>query len=499
LKRKLFFFVLIFISLNTFVFAFGKKQADEEKEKINNEWVLCVTDFDVKSLPRDKLSVAGTITRKVVERFKEVSYRTRVSPEYAYYEGYAWYKSRSEAAKNLSAKIEERSMLIYNGDAHWRYKQNLAKIDTEIEKLTETFEEIDKSAPLVNSEPVFKLTDGNVLLTYPDPPKAGGEYKFCRDQKADAFLAGKIIDFHGRYDVSIKLYAIYSKTVVFEDSIIFSPEDLESALDEITSRLILLISGSKPAAIAVKTEPKDALVLINKSFAGRGDMGVIERSPGKFVITASAKEHESVTAETEIKAGEIAEINIKLLPVNFVEIEIPETKAGAAVYHGALYLGEAPLTLRLPANTMEYINVESKDKRSASMVFNTPAAGNGNGNDKGNGASYSLPVKTRKPPVKGKVESARSLYYWMWGGMWITGVAAYISYHEYTTSNTTLVYVSEQGNEQFFNDNYKRYDTSKKAMYVVGTVSVFWAVTLVRYLYLANRGSTPVVKPVKHK
>jgi len=492
LKNKLFVFMLIFISLNTFVFARGNKQAESEKEKQNNEWVLCVTDFDVKSLPQSKLSVAGTITRKVVERFKEVSYRTRVSPEYAYYEGYAWYKARSEAAKKLSAKIEERSMLVYNGDAERKYKQSLAKADTEIEKLTAAFEEIDMSAPLINNEPVFKLTDGNITLAYPEPPKAGGEYKFCKDQKADAFLTGKIIDFHGRYNISIKLYAVYTKNVIHEDSIIFSPEDLESALDELTSKLILLISGSKPAAIAVKTEPKDALVLINKSFAGRGDMGTIERPPGKFEITSSANEHESITVETELKAGEIAEINIKLLPIDFVNIEIPETKSGAAVYHGALYLGEAPLTLRLPADTMEYINIESKDGLSGSMVFNTPPA---------NGDSiYSLPVKTRKPPVKGKVERARSMYYWMWGGVWITGIAAWITYQTFLSSNNTLAYTeADRRDPDFVNKNYKRFETSRRAAITVGVVSVFWAVTLVRYLYIANRGSTPVVKPSKKK
>jgi len=488
LKNKLFIFVIIFISLNTYIFACGKKQADEEKEKQNNEWILCVTDFDTKSLPQSKLSVAGTITKKVVERFKDVNYRTRVSPEYAYYEGYAWYKARSEAAKKLSTKIEERSMLVYNGDAEWKYKQSLAKVDTEIEKLTVAFEEIDNNAPLINNEPVFKLTDGNLTLAYPEPPKAGGEYKFCKDQKADAFLTGKIIDFHGRYNISIKLYAVYTKNVVYEDSIIFSPEDLESALDELTSKLILLISGSKPAAIAVKTEPKDALVLINRSFAGRGDMGVIERPPGKFEITASANEHESITRETELKAGQIAEVNIKLLPVNFVDIEIPETKAGAVVYHGALYLGEAPLTLRLPANTMEYIDVKSKDGLTGSVVFNTPEDGD---------STYSLPLKTRKPPVKGRVESARSLYYWMWGGVWITGIAAWLTYHTYVVSNATIV--NRGGDEEFERKNFKRYDVSKGTVIAVSTVSVFWAVTLVRYLYLANRGSTPVVKPVKQK
>jgi len=489
LKNRICALLFIFFSFTACVFALGMSQADDtEIKKQDNEWTLCVTDFDTKTLPESKLSVAGVITKKVVERLNGINYRTRVSPEYAYYEGYAWHKARSGAAKNLSTKLEERSILVFNGDMSWKYKQNLAKINTEIEKLTAAFEEINKNKPLINNEPVFKLTDGNVKAVYPDPPKKGSENKFCKDQKADAFLAGTITDFHGRYGISIKLYAVYSDNVVYEDSIIFSPDDLESVLDEITSRLILTLSGSRPAAIAVKAEPEDALVLINRSFAGHGDTGVIEHSPGKYVITASANEHESITVETELVAGEIAEINIKLLKQEFTNVEIPGTAAGAAVYQGALYIGEAPLTLRLPVNIMEYVELETGDKLKGTAVFYTPEEVD---------AAYSLPVKTGIPPVKGSVERARSLYYWSWGGMWITGMAAWVSYHTFTVSNSAQN--NNHGSREFSEENLKLYYVSVGTNIALGAVSAFWVYNIVRYIYLANRGSTPVVKPGRKK
>jgi hypothetical protein len=494
LKNIICALLFIFFSFNTHVFAFGRPQADDsEIQKQDNEWILCVTDFDVKSMPESKLSVASVITRKVVERLNEISYRTRVSSEYAYYEGYAWYKVRSAAAKSLSAKLEERSLLIFNGEASWRYKQNLARVDAEIEKLTAAFEEIDSSAPLINNEPVFKLTDSNVTSVYPAPPKEGNEYKFCKDQRADAFLAGTIIDFHGRYNISIKLYAVYTKTFIYEDSIIFSPDDLESALDEITSKLILTLSGSRPAAIVVKAEPEDTLVLINRSFAGRGDTGIIERPPGKFVITASANEHESITVETELAAGEIAEIKIKLLPQEFVNVEIPGTAAGSMVYQGALYVGESPLTLRLPVNTLEYVELESGGGLRGTAVFNTPDEID---------TTYTLHVKNRTPPVKGRVEKARSLYYWSWGGVWVTGIAAWIAYHTYTSSSMALQYDYSQRSDfdrEFADENIRMYYISMGSVIAAGAVSAFWIFNMVRYLYLANRGSTPVVKTGRNK
>ena len=492
MKNRIQAFIFIFFSVAACVFSLGKSQKGEDEiQKQDNEWTLCVTEFNVKSLPQDKLPVARAITRKIVERLNNISYRTRVSPEYAYYEGYAWYKSRMAAAKSLSAKLEDRSMLIYNGEAEWKYKQNLAKVNEDIEKLTAAFEEIDNKAPLINKEPVFKLTAGNITAAYPEPPKEGSEYKFCKDQKADAFLKGSVIDFHGRYSISIKLYAVYTKNIIYEDSIIFSHEELDNALDEITSKLILTLSGSKPAALAVKIEPKDSLVLINKSFAGRGDIAVIERPPGKFEITASANDYESITVETELTEGEIAEININLLPKEFVKIEIPGTAAGGVVYQGALYIGDAPLTLRLPVNTMEYVDLDSGDGLKGTAVFDTPVE-----NDTG----YFLPIKTKIPPVKGRVEKARTMYYWSWGGVWVTGIAAWVAYHSYTTSNTTLSNLPDDKLDQdFINDNILRYNISMGTVIAVSAVSVFWIVSTVRYLYLANRGSTPVVKPGRNK
>jgi hypothetical protein len=491
MKNKICAAFFIFFSFTACVFALGKAQTEDEIKKQDNEWTLCVTEFDIKSLPQDKMPVAGVITRKIVDRLKDISYRTRVSPEYAYYEGYAWYKTRSAAAKSLSAKLEERSMLFFNGEAEWRYKQNLARVNADIEKLTAAFEEIDSKAPLINKEPEFKLTAGNLTSVYPEPPKEGGEYKFCKDQKADAFLKGTVIDFHGRYSVSIKLYAVFTKNIIYEDSVIFSHEDIDNALDEITSKLMLTLSGNRPAAIAVKIEPKDALVLINKSFAGRGDLGVIERPPGKYEITASANEHESITVETELAEGQIAEINISLLPKEFVNIVVPDPGAGGVVYQGALYAGKAPLTLRLPVNIMEYIDLDSGDGLKGTAVFTTPAE---------NDANYSLPIKPKTPPEKGRVEKARSIYYWSWGGIWVTGIAAWIAYHSYSTSNTTLSHLpGDNLNQDFVDGNVIRYYISMGTLIAVGAVSTFWIYNIVRYLYLANRGSTPVVKPGRNK
>jgi len=487
LNNRICFHVFFFLSLGAQLFALGKVEGTEIKTQ-NDEWVLCVTDFDVSSVPEERLSVAGVITRKFVEKLNVISYRTRVSPEYAYYEGYAWSQARSGAARALSAKNNERSMLVYRGDPAWMYRQNLARIDAEIEKLQAALVDIERQAPLVNEQPLFRLTVGNLDSSFPAAPAVGAENRFCLNQKADAFLSGSIVDFYGRYFVSIKLFTVYAQSFVYEDNIIFSTEDLENALEEISRRLIIVLSGNESAAVAVITQPEDALVLINRTFVSREGSAPLEYPPGKVTITASAPEHESLTIETELSAGELAEVNIFLSPIAYGNINIPGGLSGGSVYNGALYVGEAPLTLRLPLDTMEYIEMETPDNQRGAVVFYTQGIA---------GTSYSLSFNTESPREKGRVDRARRWYYWAWGGTWITGIAAWISYHTYTGANAAARYnYSQTGyyNQQFADNNMTMYYVSMGTLIAAGIAVINEIFQIGRYVYTANKGSPAIVR-----
>ncbi|MDR0487308.1 MAG: hypothetical protein LBG91_03575 [Treponema sp.] len=483
MKNRISLLVILLLMTGAGLFALGKNEEAQKKTQ-NDEWVLCVTDFDTSTLPEEKLSIANAIKRSLVDRLGTVNYRIRVSPEYAYYEESAWAKARSTAAKNLSAKQNERALYLYRGDSTWKYKQNLAKIDADIEKLRNTFEEINGEAPLINNEPVFSLIKDNLDSTFPQPPKAGGEYKFCLGQKADAFLAGSITDFHGRYFITLKLYTVFTNSFAWEDSIIFSPDDLESALDEIAGRLITTLSGSRPAAITVKVEPEESLVLINRSFAGRGETALTERPPGKVTITALADNYESLTVETELAPGETAEIAIRLAPLSYGNVEI--AGPAASVYHGALYVGETPLTLRLPLDQLDYVELETPDKEAGKAVFQTPVQA---------GTTNYLSMRTAIPPAEGRVDKARRMYYWAWGGTWITGIAAWIGYQTYlgyetayNSSRTAGMY--DQANQMYY--------VSAGAIIAMGAAVAYEVFHIGRYLYISNEGVTPVVKTNKN-
>jgi len=486
LKNRTFCLILLFIALSAHVFARGKADAAQSEIKTqNDEWVLCITNFDVSSLYAEKANISGNVSRNMVERFNAINFRTRISPEYAYYEEHAWAKSRSAAAKALSAKIDERSSKVYLGEPDWKYVREIARLETQIDELRIKLEEVETNAPLINKEPVFKLTNGNNNFSFPSSPAAGAEVKFCKDQNADAFLSGSITDFHGRYVLSVKLYTLFTRSFVWEDSIIFSHDNLSAALEEIILKMIIVLSGNKPSAIAVVTEPQDTLVLINRSFAGKGDTAVLEYPAGKVTVTASALNHDGITFETELIPGELTLINIKLNPVEYGDLEISENSGGFKnnVYHGALYVGEAPLTLRLPVNRMEYIEVRNQIQKG-SIVYQTPDDPDFN---------YSLSVNMNKMPKKGHVDSARRHYYWAWGGTWIAGIATWISYYTYMNMAAALNRDLSSGsyNEDFYNESKTTLNVLNGTMIAFGVISAYGVYRMIRYISTSSKGTVP--------
>jgi len=477
------FFLFISLSIQAFAMG-GADKTDNEKKTQNDDWILCITNFDISSLPADKVGIAGIITRKMAERLSAINYRTRISPEYAYYEEYAWARERTAAARALSVKMDERSQQIYRGEPEWRYRQNLARIDADIERLREAFEEIENNPPLINREPVFSLTRGNLELVFPAAPASGSEFRFCSDQRADAFLSGSIIDFHGRYFLSMKLYAVYTRSFIWEDSIIFSHDDLENALDEITRRLLVTLSGNQSAAVAIRAEPEETLLLINRSFAGRGETDVLEYPPGQITITASAPNYESITLETELFPGELLGINLRLNPVRYGYVEITGDKEGS-VYQGALFVGETPLTLRLPLNQTEYIELETPDSYKGTMVFQTPGIID---------FLEFLPIDTEPLPQKGVVNRMRNNFYWAWGGVWVSIIATWITYYTYMGMDFAIRYDYSQGNvnQNFYNQYNLMPYLFGGTIVALSAVSIYGVYQLVKYLYTANKGFTSV-------
>ncbi len=479
---------LIFLILTMPLFAKGKTDETEAKTQ-NDEWFLCITKFDSGSLAADKTNISGVISRELVDRLSSINYRTRISPEYAYYEEYAWARERAAAAKSISSKMEERSKLIYQGEADWKYQQSVKKIDVDVKKLRENLDEIDKNAPLINKEPVFKLISGNSDLAFPEPPAKGGERRFCVAQKADAFLTGKITDFYGRYSLTLKLYTLYTKSFVWEDNFIFSYNDISAAIDEITRKLMIILSGSNPSVLEIKTEPETALVLINQSFAGRGEISKTEYPPGKITVNVSAPDHDSIFLETELVSGELTQINIKLNPIKYVDTDI-SSKTDGHVYHGSLYVGESPLTLRLPANNFEYVEILGNNEKKGSAVFKTKDNVDYN---------QTISFKLSKPNKKGAVDRQRRDYYWAWGAQWIAGIATWLGYYSAMGVSDAVTMNGGNTTQEFYDYGNSLVKFYYGAAIAFGVTSLYGIIRMITYIHISSRDSTPIVNTGRSK
>jgi len=469
------------------VFASGKADIEEQKP-LNNEWLLCVTQFDYSMLQPSQRIAGQVITRTLVDTLTSVSYRLRISPEYAYYEGYAWWQSVNAAAKALSQKLDERSLLLFRGDPDWRYKLNIKKIDADIKKLKEELAKKEAEKPLVNNEPSFNLVRANLDGSFPEPPKSGGERRFCQNQKVDAFLLGSIREFHGRFYIAVKLYVLYANAYVYEDDVIFSMDDSSGAVDEITGRLTAVLSGNKPAVIAVKTDPPEAQVLINLNYAGKGVVEAREHPPGKVTVAVAAEGYTPELAEAELVGGEITQIDVTLSPLQYsnVHIDVPGD-IGVSIYQGALYVGDAPYNLRMPIDTMGYVVAETKRGRSAKMVFPAPDMPD-------ESFDFSLKLKRSPQPGQKRVNRARGHYYWSWGATWLAAMLAWGMNGVYTSRNNVM---PQSYSQEFYNDTHVWSYISTGSLVLVGAAAAYNIFQLIRYLYISTEGATPIVRREK--
>jgi hypothetical protein len=488
ISLHLLFFVLL-LPVNTL---FAKGKSDETAvEGQNKEWVLCVTAFDVDALPAEKRIIGEVITRDLVQSVNSIEQHIRISPEYAWYEDYAWTQSRGKTAQALAAKQEERSALLYRGDPRWKYKRDLKTINKEIEKLKEDLAKADSEKPEIVSEPVFQFTEGNKGGTFLPPPKAGAEYYFCQEQKADAVLSGAISEYHGRIFIVLKLYAKFSDSWVYDDNIIFSSDDANEATDEISRRLISAVSGKGPAVIAVNASPDNAMILVNNAIAGTGQTGDIDHISGGVTVRVSAENYYPQTLETVLVSGDRTEINFNLRPMQMTSARIAlPAEHEVSVYRGALYAGQAPLTLRLPVNQLEYVYTETLDKRTSSLALivdkTSPSSGN-----------FYLKVKPPYDPAEQQVEKARRQYYGAWGRFWVAVPAAFVLYgvlSSYVSSynySANIHRTSGQYNEDDLRHLYDQANLWQKisagAIVVAGLVSAEVIIQTFRYLSIADK------------
>jgi hypothetical protein len=462
---------------------FGKGKTEEAAgEPLNPKWTLTITAFDVSALSPAQRVVGDLLLRGLVSSLATVHHRVRVSQEYSYYKDLAYIRALEDAGKKLAAKRAERDMLAYRGYPDWRYRSELKTVDAAIKTLTEEYKKAEEAAIRIAAEPEFTLTADNAQGTFPPAPPAGAEYQYCVSQKADAFVVGSISEYHGRLHINIRMYTLYARSFEYEDTYIFSTDDLLMAEEEMAGRLIAAISGASPAAVSVTAEPSDAVILVRNSFAGQGSTGVREHAPGPLDVTVFANGHEPMASSVDLAMGELIDMEFKLQPTPEASFEIDfPSHEGSLVYQGSLYMGQAPLTITAPLNQFEYIHAETSGGDTSSVVFRAGQTD----------SVIAMPNVIPRGSDPKPLATARRKLYGGWTAFWIALPAAFMFSGLASTYKNAYAYAGDPGVGATSN----AMDPVSTGLWIgFGGIAAYSVYRMIRYGHTASRDAPKTVR-----
>ena len=499
---------VIFFVLSPSLSALGRADAPAAVTPVNPEHTLLITAFDVSGLPLARQLMGETVMRGLANSLSNINFRLRGEDEIAYFRDYAWENSRAAAARALAARRHERDLLLFRGEPSWRHRRSLATVDEAIAGLEQQLAEIYAFVPVVEERPVFRLSDRNRDGNFPQPPAPGDEWRFSLDNRVEAFLTGSLSEFHGRIYLEARIFTLHTRSFSYEYSILFSSMDLISAMDEIAASLVAAVSGTLPSGIIVHASPPDAMVLVDGVFVGRGQTELHTHFPGEVRVEVQAENHVPVSFPLTLNPGELAEVFLDLTPLSLssFEVVVPDSP-GALVYHNALFIGEAPLTLYLPTGHFAYITVETPEGEVGTLIYrnNELIRGDARFVSGGNvpGAGGTAIVHTRVPilPEEQRVERARRNFYRAYGALWfilpasllVAGVAG-----TYISANNHVAITGQGPTDpeaiRRIYDNAVRANNIRMAAF--GAMGVSLGVTffqIFRYLRAASTDAVPLV------
>jgi hypothetical protein len=174
------------------------------------------------------------------------------------------------------------------------------------------------------------------------------------------------------------------------------------------------------------------------------------------------------------------EFKLQPLPETSFDIDFP-SREGSPVYQGALYMGQAPLTITAPLNQFEYIHAETPGGGESSVVFRAGQTGN----------VVSLPNVIPRGSDPKPLATARRKFYGGWTAFWVALPLAFMVSGIASTYGNAYTYAgnSEVGNA------YNTMNTVSIGLWVgfVGTAA-YSIYRMARYGSTASRDTPGTVK-----
>jgi hypothetical protein len=245
------------------------------------------------------------------------------------------------------------------------------------------------------------------------------------------------------------------------------------------------------------------MVIINGSYAGRGEIPRKDRSPGEIEVAVHAGNYNSVITPVELNAGEIAELYINLAPLSLSSftVDVPEG-SGSSVYLGSLYMGAVPLTLELPRDKFAYISVETPSGETGSAVYRSDTIIRGSAEfvraDRDSPGNLSYETSVPVPPEEKRVTTARRKFYGAYGRLWVAlpislvtiGMASnYINAYNYGAA-----YKNPSEQQEMYDRAITANYVQTGAYIVIGLAAAETVYRIIRYLYTSGADSAPIAR-----
>ena len=324
-------------------------------------------------------------------------------------------------------------------------------------------------------------------------------------------MEGRLRLLYGRIYAEFRFLA-RGASFVHEDSTIFSPEDLNTASDELKLRFLAALVNSEPVRLTLHADPDHARLELDGRPVRSGE--TLELPPGPVTVRATADDHQSMAKELELEAGTAEELYFVLNPFAMETLGVTLPGPGSSVYMGSLYLGgnkdpgtpdktseetteetdEAGIaeeikpgffSVYVPVGQYRYIRVDTEDGLTGEAIVR------GSLEDEVRIVTLNprvLPGRDEKP-----VEEKRRKFYGAYGRFWVALPLAFLISGFYQTYyNSYLVGAYSSGN-QTMHDNARRMSYVTIGAWAV--TGVFLAETLIRmgiYVNTSSKESIPL-------
>lgn len=487
--------LIILIPLST-LSALGSQEKVEVETKVEKETsVVYICAVDTSLLPPEQQIAGRRIVHSILQLVGQTPERTRTTVESALYRDRLWREQKQSAGKALADAWKERDSLIFKGYSKQKYESELQRVQESIRTLQEKQQYLANNPPLVASTATLMLHKDNQNGTFAAIPADGDKNRFCGERGIDLLINGSLKSFYNRWLFSYEVYRFVDDSILFSDSIAFSPEELDTIFNQVASSLYQVLSGSPTGAVKITTDPGLASIFVNNSFQGRGQTPVLEGPPGTLTVEITDSAFYPVEFSLEREAQSLSTATIVLEPIARSALQIigPEGQQ-LRLYINGLYGGAAPLNLTLP-------NKVNQTKDSLKSLYSLQILAE----DGSDSETQPLPLiisaqpgtitiseEMITPKPAHPVEKARKQFYGAFGRFWLALPVAFILNGVADTYSNSYTY---SGNSDLLSRATTSYYSAQGAWVLSGLFLLESLYRLGSYVYIANTSSSQVIDP----